>query len=217
MRPACQPVFCAIALLVYAVITALLATVCGVFAGTSGYLVLRKSRGRLVRIGLPSLIGVSTFYLVLVLISAVCWRAFGGFPTPDERLFTPIQPVSDEDIIGTWALDSASLERMEDEGGYQISTHTLTFRDDGTFELVNMPDWCGFGGIPTGGFYSSSGTWEITEYSGGREIFVHFASLPHYEDGLYTVFNIGGREPPYYIWMYAGDPDAGRVMVFERQ
>ena len=106
---------------------------------------------------------------------------------------------------------------MEDEGGYEISTHTLTFRDDGTFELVNMPDWWRLRGRSTGGFISSAGTWEVKEYSGGWEIYVHFASLPDYPDGLYTVFDIGGREPPYYIWMYAGDPDAGRVMVFERQ
>lgn len=218
MGPACQPVFWAVGLVIYAVVAALVATACGVFVGAIGYLLFRKCRRRVVRTALPSLMAVSTISIVfLVIFCMVCWWFFGGFAAPDERLFTPSQPVSEEDIVGTWTLDSASLQRMEEEGGYDISTHTLTFRDDGTFELVNMPDWCGFGGTPTGDFYSSSGTWEIKEYSGEWEVFVHFASLPYYEDGLYTQFNIGGGEPPYYIWMYAGDPDAGMVMVFERQ
>lgn len=218
VRPACQPFFWAIGLAIYAVIVALVATACGVFVGAIGYLVFRKSRRRLVGLGLPSLMAVSTISVVFfVIYSTVCCWFSGAFATPDERLFTPSQPVSEEDIVGTWTLDSASLERMEEEGGYDISTHTLTFRDDGTFELVNMPDWCGFGATPTGGFYSSSGTWEITEYAGEWQVFVHFVSVPEFPNGVYTQFNIGGREPPYYIWLYAGDPDAGRVMVFERR
>jgi hypothetical protein len=218
MGPAHQPFFWAVGLFIYAVIVALVATACGLSVGAIGYLVFRKSRTRVARMGLPSLMAVSTFSVVfLVIYSTVCCWAFGVFATPDERLLTPSQPVSEEDMVGTWTLDARSLERMEEEGGYKISTHTLTFRDDGTFELVNMPDWCGFGATPTGGFYSSSGTWRITESSGEWGIFVHFASLPDYEEGLYTVFDIGGREPPYYIWMYAGDPDAGIVMVFEKQ
>ena len=216
--PACQPVFWAIGLLIYAVIVALIATACGVVVGGIAYVFFRKSRRRAVRMGLPSLMAVSTIYVVFVVIySMVCLWFFGVFATPDERLLTPTQPVFDEDVVGSWTLDAESLERMEEEGGYEISTHTLTFRDDGTFELVNMPDWWRSGGRSTGGFISSSGTWELTDRSGQWEIFVHFASLPDYPDGLYTVFDIGGREPPYYIWMYAGDPDAGRVMVFERQ
>ena len=218
MGPARQPVFWAIGLLVYAVIVALIATACGVVVGAIGYLLFRKSRRRVVGMGLPSLMAFSTIPVVFFVIScSLCAWIWSADRALNERLSAPLQRVSEEDIVGTWTLDSASLQRMEEEGGYEISTHTLTFRDDGTFELVNMPDWCGFGGTPTGGFYSSSGTWEIKEYSGRWEVFVHFASLPHYEDGLYTQFNIGGEEPPYYIWMYAGDPDAGMVMVFERQ
>jgi hypothetical protein len=217
MVPACQPVFWAIGLLIYAVIVALIATACGVVVGGIAYVFFRKSRRRAVRMGLPSLMAVSTIYVVFVVIySMVCLWFFGVFATPDERLLTPSHPVSEEDIVGTWALDSKSLKRME-QRGYEISTHTLTFRGDGTFDLVNMPDWSGPGGPEIGGFYSSSGTWKITEYSGDWEISVHFDSVPEFPDGVYTRFDIGGTEPPYYIWMWAGDPDAGIVMVFEKE
>jgi len=216
--PACQPVFWAIGLFIYAVVAALAAMACAALVGAIGYVVFRKSSRRVLRLGLPSLMAVSTVYVVFVgIFSFVCLSFFGVFATPDERLLTPSQPISEEDIVGTWTLDSASLKRMEDEGGYEISTHTLTFRDDGTFDMVNMPDWCQIVGDSTGDFVSSEGTWEIWEYSGEWGIYVHFASLPDYEHGMYTVLDIGGREPPYYIWTWAGDPDAGRVMVFEKQ
>ena len=216
--PAYQPVFWAIGLFIYALIAASLAVACGALAGGVGYLLFRRSRGSVLRIGVPCLIAISTLFVVFVVIfSIVCLSFFGVFATPDERLLTPIRPVSEEDIVGTWSLDSASLQRMEEEGGYEISTHTLTFRDDGTFEMVNMPDWCQIVGDSAGDFVSSAGTWRITEHSGEWGVFVHFAWLPDWPDGMYTVFEIGGQEPPYHIWTYAGSPDAGRVMVFEKQ
>ena len=218
MGPACQPFFWAMGLFIYAVMAALVAIACGAVVSAIAYLLFRKSRRKETRLVLPCSMAVLTTYVVFVAIfSFVCLWFSGVFSTPDERLFTPTQPVSEEDIVGTWTLDSASLELMEEEGGYEISTHTLTFSDDGTFELVNMPDWCGPGGPETGGFYSSPGTWELWEYSGECGIFVHFASVPEFPDGVYTQFNIGGKEPPYYIWMWAGDPDAARVMAFEKQ
>lgn len=218
MAPVYQPFFWLVGLLIYAVVVALVAAACGSLVGAVSYLLFRKSPRRPVRLGLPSLMGVSTSYVVfVVMFSLVCWSFFGGFTTPDERLFTPIRPVSEEDIIGVWGLDAKSLELLEDRLGYQISTHTLTLRDDGTFEMVNMPDCWGPAEPSTGGFVCGSGTWEMREYPGEWELFVHFTSLRNYPDGLYTVFDIGGQEPPYYIWVWAGDPDAGMVMVFERQ
>ena len=217
MGPAHQPAFVALGLLIYAVIVALVATACGVVVGAIGYLFFRKSPRRVVGLGLPSFMTLSTISVVFfVIYSTVCLWFFGPFAPLDERLLTPSQPVSEEDIVGTWTLDAESLERMKEEGGYRISTHTLTFRDDGTFELANMPDWFGFAGTPTGGFWSGSGTWGMEEYSGKWRISVSYATA-QYEGGSGTVLHVGGREPPYYIWTYAGDPDAGRVMVFERQ
>ena len=218
MGPAYQPFFWAIGLLVYAVIVALVATACGLVVGAIGYLLFRKSRRRVVGMGLPSLMTICTipvvFFTVCCGLYAWIWNAERPLR---ERLATPLQRVFEEDIVGTWTLDAQSLQLMEEAGRYEVSTHTLTFRDDGTFDLVNMPDWSGPGGTEPGGFYSSSGTWEVTDRSGEWEIFVHLDSVPEFPDGVYTQFNIGGREPPYYIWMWAGDPDAGMVMVFERQ
>jgi hypothetical protein len=217
VRPAYQPLFQAIGLLIYAGIVAVVATACGALVGGIGYLVFRKSPRRVVGLGLPSFMAILT---TLVLFPMICCGLYAwiwiGESELRAKLSTPGQTVSEEDIVGTWTLDSASLERMEDEGGYEISTHTLTFRDDGTFELANMPDWFGFPGIPTGGFWSGSGTWGIEEYSGKWQVSVYYTTA-QYEGTCGTLLHIGGREPPYYIWTYAGDPDAGRVMVFEKQ
>jgi hypothetical protein len=36
------------------------------------------------------------------------------------------------------------------------------------------------------------------------------------ESGLITSVPIVGDAPPYFLWFYFGDPDSGKVMVFER-
>jgi hypothetical protein len=123
-----------------------------------------------------------------------------------------------EDIVGVWVPTPSSLQKMQEEGMYEISTHTLAFKKDGTFVMTNMPDWwINSFGESAGGFYSGSGTWEITKDRGRWEIRVHFTSLPGYRNGLTTSFNLSGQESPYRIYLYLGDPDSYRVMVFERQ
>jgi hypothetical protein len=215
--PAYQPCFWAMGLAIYGVIVALVAAACGLSCGGIGYLLSRKSSRRVAGMRLPSFVALSTMFVVFsVICSTVCLWFFGPFAPLDDRLLAPSQPVSEEDIVGTWTLDAESLERMEQEGGYRISTHTLTFRDDGSFELVNMPDCLWFAGTSTGGFWSGSGTWGMEEYSGESRISVSYVTA-QYEGGSGATLHIGGREPPYYIWTYAGNPDAGTVMVFEKR
>jgi hypothetical protein len=122
-----------------------------------------------------------------------------------------------EDIIGIWSLSPSSLQEMRMEGRYEISTHTLTFKDDGTFEMVNMPDlWLNFG-QSNQDFYSGSGRWEfVKNYQGYWTVEVHFTSLPGYKNGLVTSFYVGQNEAGYYIYDFIGDPDSGDVIVFEK-
>jgi hypothetical protein len=124
---------------------------------------------------------------------------------------TQREPTKD-DVVGTWSPTDYSLQQMRDEGGYEISTHTLTFREDGTFEMTNMPDWWLDFGESTGGFYSGSGTWELFHWT----IELHFTSLPGHT-GLVTNLYVGERESRYFVYDFIGDPDSGKVMKFEKQ
>lgn len=103
---------------------------------------------------------------------------------------------------------------MQRNGGYTLSTHTVTFRADGRFELVNMPDWCLNFGKSSQGFLSGSGTWKISQDADHWVIYLFFdrtsgaAGLPG------QMFIEGWR--PRAIFEYIGDPDEGHAMRYEK-
>src|SRR5262249_14445569 len=64
-----------------------------------------------------------------------------------EWSFTRTKP-NPSDLVGIWAPTDATIKDMKEQGAYTISIHQLILRADGTFEMINMPDWWkdGFGG-----------------------------------------------------------------------
>ncbi len=129
----------------------------------------------------------------------------------------PEQRPAEEDLVGVWTLNSSSLKRMQDELGYEVSVYRLTLRQDGTFELVNMPKWRPPLDESTGTFYSGSGTWKISNLGDHWHIALRFSSLDGYEQGMNTSFYLAGPEPPYLIYNYFGDPDEYNYIEFERK
>jgi hypothetical protein len=158
------------------------------------------------RIAKATVLGV--FFL---LIFYLCQSLLGDPTNPTRR--KPAQ----EDIVGVWSPTPACLEWMREKGGYRISTHTLTFRQDGTFKMTNMPDWWLNFGDSNGGFYSGSGTWKIDRVSDKWAIDVQLTSFSSYQNVFGTSFGLSGQKPPYQIYVGVGDPDNADFMVFERQ
>lgn len=158
------------------------------------------------RIAMMTLLGV-----FLLTFFCLCQSLLSDPTNPPRR--KPTQ----EDIVGVWSPTPACLKWMEEEGSYRISTHTLTFGQDGTFKMTNMPDWWLNFGSSYGGFYSGSGTWKIDKVDEEWAIDVHFTSFSSYLNSFGTTFGLSGRKPPYRIYIGVGDPDNADFMVFERQ
>jgi hypothetical protein len=102
-------------------------------------------------------------------------------------------------------------------GRQLFTTHSLNLRNDGAFEIVNIPErWLHFG-HSNQGFYSGSGTWSVVkDFQGHWIVKVQFTSLPAYESGLLTSVRISRSKASYYIYNFIGDPDSGHVMGFEK-
>ncbi len=132
-----------------------------------------------------------------------------------EFTFTKAKPRK-SDLIGTWVPTSETLKDMKNRGKYSISKHELILRADGSFSLINMPDWWKDGfGVSKKGFESGSGTWDVIQEDKGIlgktwEVKLNF---PTY----WTHFNLLHQAPPYLIHCYIGDPDSGTAMIFERK
>lgn len=143
-----------------------------------------------------------------VIFCGLCAWSLNGPTGPRSK---PTQ----SDIVGVWQASAGSLEAMR-RGHYITSTHTLSFREDGTFEMVNMPDWWLQFGKSSGGFISGAGTWTIVEDQDQWKLQIRFTYLSAEPGGLVTYFYISGEKPPYRIYDYIGDADAGQTIVFEK-
>lgn len=119
------------------------------------------------------------------------------------------------DIVGDWIPDEATLRDMRERGGYRnVGLTKLTFREDGTFDLMNMPDWWRNGfGEPHGGFENASGTWELVNYGGHWEIGLY---LPYLYTNVGLIKGRSGQSKVYGIEVILGDPDSRNEMIFVR-
>jgi hypothetical protein len=129
----------------------------------------------------------------------------------EELQFTHQRPLK-ANLIGEWVPTPETVRDMQDNGGYVISKHELTLNADGTFSIINMPDWWK---TPFGeslkGFESTSGKWEISQDTGGDwvvDLLVGTAIInsPH----------LRNQSSPYLIHIGVGDPDNGHFMLFRQ-
>jgi hypothetical protein len=135
-------------------------------------------------------------------------------PNLDTEYFARNKP-KPTDLVGRYIPTENTLHFVRDEGGYEVVDTSITLSIDGSFEMVNMPDWWmePFG-KPSGEFDSGKGEWSIERQQEWWELELNFNS----EDpptGL-TFIPLVGEAPPYKLWFYVGDPDSGDVMIFEQ-
>jgi hypothetical protein len=121
------------------------------------------------------------------------------------------------DLIGIWVPDKDTVKDMHDRGGYptEKAKTSLTLKPDGTFEMVDMPDWWRepFGTSHGRLTAYDRGTWRLKEHSpGGRwEIGLDFPSFGS------TAISLRRNKPPYIIHFILGDPDSGNAMTFVKE
>ena len=145
------------------------------------------------------------------------------FPNLDTEYFVSEEPKTAE-LVGRYFPTSGTMRFIREEGKYEIDENeiTLLLKADGNFEMKNMPDWWHTDfGKSKGGEDSGEGSWRIVAHQEWWDVQLDFDSREQFssdktESGLITSVPIVGDAPPYFLWFYVGDPDSGKVMVFER-
>jgi hypothetical protein len=134
-------------------------------------------------------------------------------PTLRDPNATRTQP-SKPALVGVWVPDRYTLETMREKGGYDTSNQTkLVLKNDGTFELVNMPDWWSGGfGQSHKGFEDHTGTWRTLNYGDTGIWHIDLRAT----SGTRLV-NLVGQTPPYQLEFVIGDPDSNVSMIFTKQ
>ena len=110
---------------------------------------------------------------------------------------------------------ASTIRDLKEHGGYVIAKHELILRADGTFAMVNMPDWWldGAGELKKG-FESGSGKWEF--YQGHIQWTVWGIELNFGKFATGNLINLRRQKPPYLINITIGDPDSAHNMLFEK-
>jgi hypothetical protein len=151
-------------------------------------------------------VGILAGVLLLALMSFSCtvWHRRPPLTTaePNRAVF-----------VGTWLPDASTLKDLHSKGGYASSVKTsLVLRNDGTFELSNMPDWWS---TPTseshGKFDHYSGNWSISQRNS------HLWQLTLVSTEVARVVDLFDQTSPYRIAFRIGDPDNNQWMIFEKQ
>lgn len=138
-----------------------------------------------------------------------------------EHSFTKTEPQK-EQLVGEYFPTLGTITLIRDKGHYSVEGTSIIVYADETFDIVNMPDWwvpnnAGYG-VSNGGFDSGKGNWSISSSSGLWQIRFGFetGTFNSINEPFGITLDLGGEQPPYTIWIYIGDPDTGRVMVFEQ-
>jgi hypothetical protein len=147
---------------------------------------------------------------------------FGAYDF-DKDNFTKTEP-QPEKVAGTYLPTKETLLLIKNIGLYDLQNISISLHSDGTFEMQNMPDWWITDyGVSNGGTDSGKGKWRVHKTTGGdwwqlelEFVSGTFSSKEYLSEGFYTEMHLSGEQPPYSLWVYVGDPDKGRVMIFEQ-
>jgi len=148
-------------------------------------------------------------FLPLVLFLSSCMN--NGIEW-SELSFTRNKP-NPSDVIGIWVPTAATIKDLRERGGYALSKYELNLRADGTFEMVNMPDWWKDGfGQSNRSFDSGSGKWRFYE---DRTVWAIELDFSKYV--VPNAIHLQRQKSPYLIHITVGDPDSAHYMLFEKE
>jgi hypothetical protein len=114
-------------------------------------------------------------------------------------------------VVGTWTMraDSelpANLPRIP---------ASFTFSANGTFTALRIPGFFYFPGQRSMRLESGSGTWRLVTRESRQQVQLDFQKIENWKGGLPfgAQLEISGKRLFYFI----GDPDEGKIMVFEKK
>ena len=130
---------------------------------------------------------------------------------------TPRQKPSEQDIVGHWELTEGSVQYLRDEEPVTVMP-TLDFRANKTFAMKGLPDLVCNCGESQGSYLSGSGTWSIEkDINGDWVVRTFFLESDIGKTNFRSDFDLYGREGPYFLNGWLGDPDEGQIISFEKR
>ena len=139
------------------------------------------------------------FFLLLLPVLSGCMN--NGIEW-SELSFTRNKP-NQSDVLGAWVPTAATIKDLRERGGYIVSKHELILRADGTFAMVNMPDWWKDGvGQSRRSFESGSDRWRFYKDHNPWTIWAVELDFPKFV--IPNAIHLQRQKAPYLIHIAVG-------------
>ena len=196
---------------IFANIVAILpALVLSVISATIAYLGLKR-HSRTPRILVTLAVSGATLFCAWYAFSAGIFLA--SLHSPSRPIFKP----SATQFIGTWRMPHTLVEYLEFKG-FAVGPHRLTLNEDGTFNMLSIPDLWGAPWDPSRPATSGCGTWEVVRVLWGSRAWVvqlHFNEVSPEAGNNEAEFYISGGQPPFDLYIPKGE--MGDALILERE
>lgn len=156
-------------------------------------------------------------YLLIILTLASC-RYFNVSPVNGITTKNLSKKPTQYEMIGIWEVDKLSYE-LNERRAYEKKKIELNLKENGTFQITNLPNYINVFDKTTERFVNTKGTWKIGKDVKGEKwvLNMDFDHSSLYENGMSTSYNLYLQDDGIIIWNFIGDPDTGERFLFKKK
>ena len=156
-------------------------------------------------------------YLLIVLSLTSC-RYFNASPVNGITTKYLTEKPTQSQMIGIWEADKFSYE-LNEQKEYEKEKIELNLKENGTFEITNLPNYINVFDQTKERFVHTNGTWEIGKVFKGEKwvLNMRFEKSNLYENGMLTSYDLYLQNEGIIIWNFIGDPDSGERFLYEKK
>ncbi|HEV2806791.1 MAG TPA: hypothetical protein VGW57_17845 [Chthoniobacterales bacterium] len=152
--------------------------------------------------------------LVICIFALIAFTGCPGGGTLLDTLDFPQTEPQPKDLAGTYRPDAATVKDIRVRGHYPERDISIRLSADGRFACTNIPDWwTAEFGKPSGDFITATGTWRVAREQSFWQIELEWTSAGRRHGAS---INLVGKKAPFFLRIYLGDPDEGKVMQFAK-
>ena len=156
-------------------------------------------------------------FLIILLTLTSC-RYFNVSPVNGITTKNLTEKPSQIEMTGIWEVDKFSYDLIS-EKGYERKKVELNLKENGTFEITNLPNFINVFDQTTEEYVNTNGSWEIGKDSKGEKwvLNMSFNKSNLYENGMYTSYDLYLQDGGIIIWNFIGDPDSGERFLYKKR
>jgi hypothetical protein len=157
-------------------------------------------------------------YLVILIFTLTGCRYFNVSPVDGIITKNLKDRPNQQEMVGVWEIDQTSYNLFQ-EKGYEKKKVELKLNNNGTFELINLPNFVDEFTPSSKKYANKEGTWKIKKDINEKYwvLSLNFNISDTFPNGMFTSYDLYLQKNKIIIWNFIGDPDSGERFLYEKQ